>query len=85
VVEDEGISAHMERDGQVAQHIKGWCAGAGFIAADLGDVDTALSARACWVRPRSLRAAVSRSAKSMVSTSGVASSTIRAAFLPWKL
>ena len=37
--EDEAVRGDAERDGEVAQHIECWCAGAGFVATDLGDVD----------------------------------------------
>jgi hypothetical protein len=39
VVEDEGVGGDGEGEGEVAEHVEGGRGGAGFVAADLGDVD----------------------------------------------
>lgn len=39
LVEDERVCAGVERECDVAEDVEGWGAGAGFVAADLGDVD----------------------------------------------
>ena len=38
--EDERVGRHIHRQGDLCQHVEGGGAGARFIAADLGDMDT---------------------------------------------
>lgn len=39
-VEYEAVGADVEGEGEVAEHVEGGRGGAGFVAADLGDVDS---------------------------------------------
>lgn len=54
-VEEELVCADGERECEIAEGFDGGLVGAGFIAADVGDVESGCATRACWVRPAFLR------------------------------
>lgn len=60
LVEEELVGAGGESEGKAAKDVEGGGRRSSFVAAHLGDVDAGPLARACWVRPRSLRRAASR-------------------------
>jgi hypothetical protein len=80
-VEDERVCAGVESKGELAEHVEGGLVGAGFVAADVGDVDAAGVGEGLLGEALLLRRSVSRSAKSMSITWG--SSVIGTIWVPF--